>query len=179
MAKKSFPLKKVYELLETGPVTLITTADAEGRPNVMTQSWHLPLEFEPPLIGVVISDRNASYAALKSSGECVINIPTSKLTKAVVGCGNTSGRKTDKFKKFGLTPEPASSVAPPLIRECYASLECRIVDSTLARKYAFFVVEVVKAWVDGAVKEPKTLHHRGHGRFMIAGRTVRTASRMR
>jgi len=68
MAKRSYPLSKVYGLLEPGPVLLLTTAH-KGSTNVMTMSWHTMMEFVPPL----------------------------------VGCGNTSGRRVDKFKAFGLT----------------------------------------------------------------------------
>ena len=50
MKKKSFPLAKVYGLLEPGPVVLITTSH-KGVPNIMTQSWHTMMEFEPPLVG--------------------------------------------------------------------------------------------------------------------------------
>jgi len=49
MSKKSFPLSKVYGLLEPGPVVMVTTA-SKGRANIMTLSWHTMLEFEPPLI---------------------------------------------------------------------------------------------------------------------------------
>ena len=63
MKKKSFPLAKVYGLLEPGPVVLITTSH-KGVPNIMTQSWHTMMEFEPPLIGSVISGRNHSFDAL-------------------------------------------------------------------------------------------------------------------
>lgn len=178
MKKRNLPLAKVYALLETGPVVLVSTA-SDGEIDVMTQSWHLPMEFEPPLIGMIVSDRNHSFGLLIASGECVINIPTSRQLKAVVGCGNMSGRRVDKFGKFGLTRDEGSAVGAPLIRECYANLECRVVDASLVEKYGFFVVEVVKAWVDPAIKEPKTLHHRGRGRFMIAGRTVQTTSKMR
>jgi len=65
MHKKSFPLAKVYTLLEPGPVILITTSH-KGVPNIMTQSWHTMMEFEPPLVGCVISGRNHSFAALKA-----------------------------------------------------------------------------------------------------------------
>jgi flavin reductase (DIM6/NTAB) family NADH-FMN oxidoreductase RutF len=75
MAKKSFPLSKVYGLLEPGPVVLITTA-SKNRANIMTQSWHTMLEFEPPLVACVVSNRNYSFDILKTSKECVINIPT-------------------------------------------------------------------------------------------------------
>jgi flavin reductase (DIM6/NTAB) family NADH-FMN oxidoreductase RutF len=176
MAKKSLPLSRVYRLLEPGPVVLLTTAH-EGRANVMTMSWHTMLEFEPPLVGCVLSNRNFSFEALKAGRECVINIPTAELVAAVVKCGNASGRRKDKFAVSGLTAVPATQVAAPLIAECYASLECRVVDAALVTKYNFFVLEVVKAWIDPAVRAPRTLHHRGRGEFMVAGRTLRLKSR--
>jgi flavin reductase (DIM6/NTAB) family NADH-FMN oxidoreductase RutF len=178
MARKSCPLSKVYGLLEPGPVVLVTTAH-QGRRNIMTLSWHIMLEFEPPLVGCVVSDRNHSYELLKASKECVINIPAVELDDKIVGCGNTSGAKTDKFKRFGLTPLPAKMVGAPLIQECHASLECRVVDTTMVSKYCLFVLEVVYAWIDPAVKDPRTLHHRGHGKFMIAGETIKLMSRMK
>ncbi len=178
MAKKPYPLSKVYGLLEPGPVVLITTA-SKGRSNVMTQSWHMMLEFEPPLLAAVISGRNYSFELLRASRECVINIPTLELAEKVVACGNTSGRTTDKFSAFGLTPTPAACVAAPLIAECYASIECRVVDTRMVNKYNLFVFEAVKAWLDPAQPDPRTLHHRGKGAFMVAGETVKLRSKMK
>lgn len=178
MAMKSFPLSKVYGLLEPGPVVLITTA-GKGRPNIMAQSWHTMLEFEPPLVACVVSNRNYSFDALKATKECVIGIPTMELAKQVVGCGNSSGKKVDKFRKFGLTAMPASNVKAPLIAECYANLECKVVDGRMVEKYCLFVLEVVKAWIDPAQKHPRTLHHQGRGVFMIAGETIKLPSRMK
>ncbi len=176
--KKSFPLSKVYGLLEPGPVVLVTTAQ-RGLANVMTLSWLTMMDFEPPLFGMVMSDRNYSFAALKATRQCVINIPTVELAAKVVSVGNSSGRRIDKFAAFGLTPRPARLVAPPLIDECYASLECRVTDARLAKQYNFFVLEVLKAWVDPARKRPRTLHHLGKGRFVIDGRTITLPSRMK
>ncbi len=178
MAKRTYPLSKVYGLLEPGPVVLITTAH-KGQTDIMTQSWHTMMEFDPPLVGCVISGINHSFDLLKASRECVINIPTLDIADKVVGCGNTSGRKIDKFKRFSLTPSPAALVQAPLIKECYASLECVVADTRMVNKYNFFVLEVVKAWIDPAMKNPNTLHHFGKGNFMIAGETIRLASRMK
>jgi flavin reductase (DIM6/NTAB) family NADH-FMN oxidoreductase RutF len=159
-------------------VVLVTTA-RRGRPNVMAMSWHTMIEFEPPLVGCVVSNRNYSFALLKASRECVISIPTVEIAEKVVGCGNTSGAKVDKFGKFGLTPGPASRVGAPLIEECFANLECRVVDTGMVARYCLFVLEVVKAWTDPAVRNPRTIHHLGYGNFMIAGDRVRLRSRMR
>lgn len=178
MEKHPYPLSKVYGLLEPGPVVLLTTPGKE-RPNVMAQSWHTMMEFEPPLVGCIISDRNYSYGLLEASGECVINIPTVELAGTVAGCGNASGAAIDKFVEFGLTAVPASAVGAPLVGECYACLECRVADTQMVERYGLFILEIVKAWIDPGVQEPKTLHHLGNGRFMVAGGRIRLESNAR
>lgn len=178
MNPKSLPLSEVYRLLEPGPVVLLTTA-RKGRANVMTMSWHTMMEFEPPLVGCVVSNRNFTFNILKITKECVINIPTVELAVEVVGCGNTSGRKVDKFRAFGLNAAPASQVEAPLIAECYANLECRVVDARMVAKYNFFILEVIKAWIDPSRKRPRTIHHQGKGVFMVAGKTIRLRSLMK
>jgi flavin reductase (DIM6/NTAB) family NADH-FMN oxidoreductase RutF len=173
--KTEFPLAQVYGLLEPGPVVLVTTARA-GRMNVMPMSWHTMMEFEPPLVGCVISRLNATFETLRKTGECVINVPAVELAKKVVGCGNASGRRVDKFKKFGLTPVPAGIVKAPLIAECHANLECKVVDRKLVAKYNFFVLEVVQAWIDPRNRRPQTMHHQGEGVFFLPGRRIRLPS---
>jgi flavin reductase (DIM6/NTAB) family NADH-FMN oxidoreductase RutF len=174
--RKPLRLSHVYRLLEPGPVVLLATSSG-GRPNVMPMSWHTMIDFEPPLVGCVVSDRNHTFETLKATREGVIAIPTADLGRAVVGCGNVSGRRVDKFRRFGLTPVAASRVAAPLVAECWANLECRVVDASLARKYDLFVLEVVAAWVDPRERRPRTLHHLGGDRFMVAGETIRLPSR--
>lgn len=178
MAHRTLPLSEVYGLLEPGPVLLMSTAH-RGRANVMTLSWQTMLEFEPPLVGVVVSAKDFSHTALRLTRQCVLNLPGAELADAVVGCGNTSGRATDKFAAFGLTALPSATVAPPRIAQCHAQLECRVVDTRLMRRYDFFVLEVVQAWLDPRRRDARTLHHRGRGAFMLAGETIRLPSAMR
>ena len=175
---KEFPLSKVYQLLEPGPVVLLTTV-RKGRANAMAMSWHMMVEFEPPLVACVVSDANYSFASLRATRECVIAIPARELAPKVVKVGNSSGRDLDKFTAFTLTPVPAERVAPPLVGECFANLECRLADTRLVNRYNLFVLEVLKAWVDPAQKNPKTIHHHGYGRFVVDGETIKLKSRMR
>jgi flavin reductase (DIM6/NTAB) family NADH-FMN oxidoreductase RutF len=175
---KHLPLSKVYQLLEPGPVVLLTTAH-KGRANVMTLSWHMMVEFEPPLVACVVSDADYSFGALKTTKECVIAIPALELAPKVVKIGNCSGRDVEKFESFGLTPVPAERVAPPLIAECFANLECKVADTRLVSKYNLFVLEVLKAWTNPAQQESKTIHHHGYGRFVVDGETITLKSRMR
>ena len=175
---RQFPLAKVYQLIEPGPVVLLTTAD-KGRANIMTMSWHMMVEFEPPLIACIVSEADYSFAALRATGECVIAVPAVELAEKVVKIGNASGRDIDKFAAFGLTPLPATRVAAPLVAECLANLECKVTDTRLVNKYDLFVLEVVKAWSDPKQKNAKTIHHHGYGTFVADGRTLKLKSKMR
>lgn len=175
---KTMPLGKVYQLLEPGPVVLLTTAH-KGVHNVMTMSWHMMVEFEPPLVACVVSNRDHSFTALKATGQCVIGIPAARLASKVVKIGNCSGRDTDKFAAFNLTPLPARRVAAPLIAECFANLECQVVDTRFVKKYCLFILQVLKAWHDPAQKNRKTIHHHGFGVFAIDGKMTKISSKMR
>jgi flavin reductase (DIM6/NTAB) family NADH-FMN oxidoreductase RutF len=114
---------------------------------------------------------------LKATKQCVLNIPTVELAKQVVGCGNTSGKTIDKFEKFALTPGKAAMVDAPLVAECYANIECKVIDAKLAGKYNFFILEALKAWIDPTQKHPRTIHHLGKGIFMVAGETIKLPSK--
>lgn len=136
------------------------------------------VEFEPPLVACVVSNANHSFAALRATKECAIAIPALELAPKVVGIGNCSGRDADKFKRLGLTPIPVERVAPALVAECFANLECGVANTRLVNKFNLFILDVVKAWTDPAQKHPKTMHHRGYGRFAVDGETIRLKSRM-
>jgi flavin reductase (DIM6/NTAB) family NADH-FMN oxidoreductase RutF len=175
---KDLPLSKVHQLLEPGPVVLLTTA-YNGRANVMTMSWHMMVEFEPPLAACVVSNANYSFAALTATKQCVIAIPSRRLATEVVKVGNCSGRDVKKFERFDLTPAPAEHVAAPLITECFANLECKVADIHFVRRYNLFILEVLKAWTDPTQKNPRTIHHHGYGRFVEDGKAIRLKSKMR
>lgn len=175
---RKFPLAKVYQLLEPGPVVLLTTSQG-GHANIMTMSWHMMVEFEPPLVAFIVSEANHSFNALRRTGECVIAVPARKMASKVVQIGNSSGRSIDKFRTFGLTPASAECVTPPLIAECFANLECKVVNTRLVKPFNLFIVEVLRAWRDAAPKNPKTIHHQGYGKFVVDGEVIKLNSKMR
>jgi flavin reductase (DIM6/NTAB) family NADH-FMN oxidoreductase RutF len=101
------------------------------------------------------------------------------MAEIVVDIGNCSGAEVDKFETFALTAMPASRVKAPLIGECHANFECRLFDARLVDRYNFFIFEVVKAHVAPTPKHPRTIHYRGGGAFMVAGRSISLRRRFR
>lgn len=169
--KKDFPVSDIRRFLEPGPIVLISSA-WKGKTNIMTLGWHTVMEFSPSLIGCVIADTNFSFELIRKSRECVINVPSVELVDEVVGIGNCSGDKVDKFERFHLTPIKGAEVAAPLIRECFVNLECRIADRRLINAYNFFILEVLKAHVATGLNNIQTLHYRGKGIFITSGKLV-------
>ncbi len=169
--KLDFPVSDIRRFLEPGPIVLVSSAH-QGERNIMTMGWHTMMEFTPSLVGCIIASGNHSYELVSRSRECVINVPEVHLAATVAKIGNCSGGKVDKFKLFRLSAAEAEYVRAPLIAECYANLECRLVDGRLRDKYNFFIFEVVKAHAPTTPKYPKTIHYRGDGMFMVSGRSL-------
>jgi flavin reductase (DIM6/NTAB) family NADH-FMN oxidoreductase RutF len=94
--------------------------------------------------------------------------PNLDMLDRVVGIGTCSGADTDKFSKFKLTAVAAKIVDAPLIAECLANIECRVVD--LVSRHGIVVLEGVAAHIDAARKENRMLHAVGDGTFIADGR---------
>jgi flavin reductase (DIM6/NTAB) family NADH-FMN oxidoreductase RutF len=165
---RQLKLNRAFTLLESGPVVLVTTHDGK-KDNIMTVSWTMVLDFSARF-AVATGEWNYSFAALRKNRECVIAIPTVDLLDKVVGVGTCSGANTDKFARFRLTPVRAKLVRPPLIKECQANIECKVVD--IVKKHGIVVLRAVAAYIDPARKEQRVLHAVGDGTFIVDGRRL-------
>jgi len=162
---KPMPLNKAFTLIEPGPVVLVTTNDGL-RDNIMTISWTMVMDFTPRF-AITTGPWNHSYQALRESNDCVIAIPALDLIDQTVGIGTCSGADTDKFAKFGLTVIRGKQVAAPLIRECLANIECRVVD--IVEQHNIVVLQGLAAYLDDEREERRTLHAVGDGTFVADG----------
>lgn len=176
---QSYPAANVYRLIEPGPVLLLTTFH-EGRANVMTHCFNMMLQHESPtLLACMIGPWDFSFKALQETGECVLALPGVDLIETTVDIGNHSGADVDKFVEYNLTRLPATRVKAPLIAECLANIECRVVDTTMVEKYNLFVVEAIDAHINPDRKEQRAFHHCGDGTFTVDGKVVDLHSRMK
>jgi len=165
---RQLELGKAFTLMESGPVVLVTTHDGKKN-NIMTISWTMVVDFTPQF-AITTGAWNYSFAALRKNMECVIAIPTVEMLDRVVGIGTSSGANTDKFAKFKLTPIQGKVVKAPLIKECLANIECKVID--IVKKHNIVVLEGVAAYVNPARKEKRTIHAVGDGTFIVDGRRI-------
>jgi flavin reductase (DIM6/NTAB) family NADH-FMN oxidoreductase RutF len=172
---KTLKISKAFTLMEPGPVVLVTTSDGKKN-NIMTISWTMVMDFTP-IFGITTGPWNFSFSALRKTRECVISIPTVDMIDKVVGIGTCSGADTDKFEKFMLTPVKAKTVKAPLIKECLANIECKVVD--ILKKHNIVVLEGLAAYLASSRKEKRTVHAVGDGTFIVDGRRISRRKMMR
>ena len=177
--KKEVALNKAKWLVEPGCVVLVTSGTMEN-PNVMTFSWQTPVNTANPcLILLAISHIRYSYELIKQNRELVINVPPEELLDQTHYVGCVTGRNTDKFKETGLTVIPAAVVEPPLIEQCAAHLECRVVEIFKMKSHDLLICEVVRAlaeekFFDGRWIPEKfhTLHYLTDSKYGLMTRTL-------
>ena len=133
------------------PVILVSTVSEAGQPNLVTLAWCGVVCSEPPMVGISIRPSRYSWELLQSIPDFVVNLPGEDLARAVDLCGVISGRDRDKFQAARLTPEPASKVRPPLVKECPVNLECQVRSVHELGSHHLFLGEVVAVHYDEAV----------------------------
>lgn len=157
MAKQIWkPGNMLYPL----PAVMVSVADKEGNPNIITVAWAGTVCTNPPMVSISVRPERYSYHMIEETGEFVINLTTEKLAYATDYCGVRSGRDVDKFKELHLTPEKAEHVSAPLIGESPVNIECRVVKKETPGSHHIFLAEVKAVHVDDAYMDQK-------GRFAL------------
>lgn len=180
--RTNLPLEKSWKLLNHGPVTLITSAH-NGKSNVMAASWAMPLDYAPPKILLVLDAASYSRELVDASGEFGLQIPKRRLAEQTVAVGQSSGRDCDKLMRFGLKTFAAQKIAAPMLEDCLAWLECRVIPDATQR-YDLFIAEVVAAYVDaerfrdnewhfGSDPLERSMHYISNGAFFATGEVFR------
>jgi len=145
--KKKVPIEKFYYYGNPRMVALVVSKGAQG-PNIITVAMHSPMSLTPPRYGIGIDKRRYSYSLLQEKGEFTVNFAPFLHVDKVHFCGRNSGRGRDKFKESGFTQAKAETIEVPIIKECYAHYECKVVDKYDAGSHVWFVGDVLNVIID-------------------------------
>ena len=179
MAKQ---LWKPGNMLYPLPAVMVSVADAQGRPNIITLAWVGTVCTNPPMVSISVRPERYSYPTLRETGEFVINLTTKELTYATDYCGVKSGRDVDKFKEMKLTPIPGQHVKAPLIEESPVNIECRVRQVLELGSHDMFLADVLAVHVDEKYMDEKGKFHLeksepivySHGDYLATGELLGT-----
>lgn len=174
--KVEVDLLRAYRLLHPRNVVLVSCIDKTGEANIVTLAWSMPTSFDPPLVAISVSPRRYSHRLIEETKEFVINVPTIETARETLFCGRVSGRKHDKFKEAPLTALPAKKVQAPLIKECAAHLECKLVQKITTGDHTIFIGRVLAATVNEGVFDGKFKISRVNPIYHLGGDDFATLS---
>ncbi len=146
---------KPSTMLNPVPIVMVTCADAEGKPNIITIGWAGTVNSEPPMLSISVRKERYSYNLIKDKGQFAVNLATQKLAYATDLCGVKSGRDVNKFELTGLTAQKASVIDVPIIKECPVSLECVVKNVLELGSHDMFVAEIVAVQADESLLDEK------------------------
>ena len=95
-------LAQASRLTSPNPVTVVCTEKPDGSTNLATVSWWTYLSFNPNMIAFAMAKTSYSGERVRETGNVIVTIPGAEIADAVMGCGSTTGRNTDKVGKFGI-----------------------------------------------------------------------------
>jgi flavin reductase (DIM6/NTAB) family NADH-FMN oxidoreductase RutF/uncharacterized protein YciI len=129
-----------------GPIVLVSTVDARGEPNVAPKSWISMMAFRGPVLAFGCHRSHATARNAEEAGEFVVNVPSEALVERIWAMPASHG--TERIRRSGLTLLPARLVAPPLIGECKAHLECKLESITRVGREVVVFGKIVAASID-------------------------------
>ncbi len=141
------------------PVVLVSCGDTLENYNIITVAWTGTLCTNPPMTYVSLRKSRHSYEIIKRTKSFVINLSTERLVKAVDFCGVKSGKTIDKFKTMHLTPEKATEIKAPCIKESPVNLECRVEKMVPLGSHDMFMAQIVSVHVDEAYLDQNNKFH--------------------
>lgn len=146
MAKK---LLKATRLVPCSVVLL--SVKTKEKQDAMTATATFVSE-DPPLCTVSVAKHIVSHDLIERAGEFVLNVASTEQGELAKKLGSTHGRRVDKFKKFNIKKEKATSIKSPMIKNSYANIECRVITSMTAATYTIYLAEVVAYKVNDKLK---------------------------
>lgn len=152
MAKQEWkPGNMFYPL----PAVMVSVADRDGNYNIITVAWAGTVCTNPPMLSISVRPERYSYHMIKETGEFVVNLTTESLAYATDYCGVRSGKDVDKFQEMKLTPEAATKVKAPLIKESPVNIECKVKQVLELGSHHMFLAEVVAVHADESYMNEK------------------------
>lgn len=150
-------LPQAAKLTSPNPVSLVCTQKPDGLTNLATVSWWTYLSFNPNMIAYAMAKTSYSGEMVQNSRKVILTIPGAELSEAVMGCGSTTGRNTDKVAKFGieLAEVEGSSIKVPVhsrvaivcsLKEFYETGDHYLYICDVEQVYGNEAEEAVFAW---------------------------------
>lgn len=141
-------LPQAARLTSPNPVTLVCTLKPDGSTNLATVSWWTYLSFNSNMIAYAMAKTSYSGEMVRNSKKVILTIPGAEIAEAVIGCGSTTGRNTDKAGRFGieLTEIEGSAIKIPV--HSRIAIQCQMKEYHEVGDHYLYICDVEQVYSD-------------------------------
>jgi len=164
MEKISLPM--AAKLTSPNPVSIVCTEKPDGTTNLATVSWWTYLSFNPNMIAYAMAKTSYSGEMVRSNKKVILTIPGTEIAEAVMGCGSTTGRNTNKAERFNIELKaiPGSSIQIPA--HSRVAIQCSLKEYHEVGDHYLYICDVVQVY--GNESEEALFAWNGYGKIAPA-----------
>ncbi|MBM3760548.1 MAG: flavin reductase family protein [Acidobacteria bacterium] len=114
------------------PIAWVSTVSEDGTNNLAPYSFFNAVSADPPVVCFSPSrkpggdNRKDTLRNIETTGVFVVNMVSEHLAAAMNQSAADVPPEVDEFVLAGVTPEPATRIAAPMVKEALAKMECRL-----------------------------------------------------
>ena len=145
---KKINLPQASRLTSPNPVTVVCTEKPDGSTNLATVSWWTYLSFNPNMIAYAMAKTSYSGEMVRNNREVILTIPGVEIADAVMGCGSTTGRNTDKATKFGIAMANVEGSSIQIPVHSRVAIVCRLKEYHEVGDHYLYICNVERVYGD-------------------------------
>ncbi|MBR3042130.1 MAG: flavin reductase family protein [Eubacterium sp.] len=171
---------KPGNMLYPVPAVMVSVKRPGEKANIVTVAWAGTVCSDPAMLSISVRPERYSHDIIEETGEFVVNLVTTKLTRACDWCGVRSGRDYDKFKEMKLTEYISQYMDVPAIEESPVNIYCKVIKVEKLGSHDMFIAEVIGVTVDDEYMDEKgrfdlkaaDLMAYSHGEYFALGKKL-------
>ncbi len=164
MNKISLP--QAAGLTSPNPVTIVCTQKPDGSTNLATVSWWTYLSFNPSMIAYAMAKTSYSGEMVRNNKKVILTIPGAEIAEAVMGCGSTTGRNTDKAAQFGIELANVENSAIQIPVHSRVAIQCSLKEYHEVGDHYLYICDVEQVY--GNEAEEALFAWNGYGKVAPA-----------
>ena len=141
-------LPKAAQISSPNPVTLVCTKKPDGSTNLATVSWWTYLSYNPNMIAYAMAKTSYSGEMVRQNKKVILTIPSDKIVDAVLGCGSTTGRNTDKTAKFGIEMQEVGGSDIRIPAHSALAIVCNLKEFIETGDHYLYICNVEQVYAD-------------------------------
>ena len=141
-------LPQAAALTSPNPVTIVCTEKPDGSTNFATVSWWTYLSFNPNMIAYAMAKPSYSGEMVRNNKKVIVTIPGAEMAEAVLNCGSTTGRDTDKAGKFGIELAEVEGSSSKIPAHSRVAIQCSLKEYHEVGDHYLYICDVEQVYGD-------------------------------